>query len=74
MKKVDTFMLIVIKTLHLSNDIIVKVREKPGENIFSTYDRHMLSPKYIKNFHKPVRPSRKKINKNFTVEKNPNVP
>ena len=42
MKTVDTFMLIVIKTLHSSNDIIVKVRDKLGENIFSTYDQQRI--------------------------------
>ena len=42
MKKVDTFMFIIIKNLHSSNDIIVKVKEKLGENIFSTYDQQRI--------------------------------
>lgn len=38
MKKVDTFMFIITKNLYSSNNTIMKVKEKLGENIFSTYD------------------------------------
>lgn len=34
-KKNDTFIFIIIKNFYLSNDTIMKVKEKRGENIFS---------------------------------------
>lgn len=55
MKKVDTFMFIIIKNLHSSNDTIMKV--KLGENIFSTI---MINRGFISRIHRELQINKKK--------------